>query len=100
VEREANDGHDGTWVAHPGLVTTALTAFDAVMKTPNQIDRKREDVQITAADILRFGPQERLRSFLIESQQAISSLSFLPCRVTKASVSDLPPGEPRTENVR
>ena len=46
-EREANDGHDGTWVAHPGLVPTALTAFDAVMKTPNQIDRKREDVQIT-----------------------------------------------------
>jgi malate synthase len=57
-EREATDGHDGTWVAHPGLVPTALTAFDAVMKTPNQIDRKREDVQITAADILRFGPEE------------------------------------------
>jgi malate synthase len=57
-EREANDGHDGTWVAHPGLVPTALTAFDAVMKTPNQIDRKREDVQISAADILKFGPEE------------------------------------------
>ena len=56
-EREANDGHDGTWVAHPGLVATALTAFDAVMKTPNQIGRKREDVQITAADILKFGPE-------------------------------------------
>ena len=56
-EREANDGHDGTWVAHPGLVPTALTAFDAVMKTPNQIDRKREDVQITAADLLKFGPE-------------------------------------------
>jgi malate synthase len=57
-EREAKDGHDGTWVAHPGLVPTALTAFEAVMKTPNQIDRKREDVQITAADILKFGPEE------------------------------------------
>jgi malate synthase len=56
-EREATDGHDGTWVAHPGLVATALTAFNAVMKTPNQIDRKREDVQITAADILKFGPE-------------------------------------------
>src|ERR1700756_1691208 len=56
-EREATDGHDGTWVAHPGLVPTALTAFDPVMKTPNQIDRKREDVQITAADILKFGPE-------------------------------------------
>jgi len=57
-EREATDGHDGTWVAHPGLVATALTAFDTVMKTPNQIDRKREDVQITAADLLKFGPEE------------------------------------------
>lgn len=57
-EREAKDGHDGTWVAHPGLVPTALEAFDAVMKTPNQIDRKREDVQITAADLLKFGPEK------------------------------------------
>src|SRR6202011_1617096 len=57
-EREATDGHDGTWVAHPGLVPIALAAFDAVMKTANQIDRKREDVQITAADILKFGPEE------------------------------------------
>ena len=57
-EREANDGHDGTWVAHPGLVAVALEAFDKVMKTPNQIDRKREDIRITAQDILRFGPEE------------------------------------------
>jgi malate synthase len=56
-EREATDGHDGTWVAHPGLVPIALGAFNAVMKTPNQIDRKREDVQIAAADILKFGPE-------------------------------------------
>lgn len=56
-EREANDGHDGTWVAHPGLVPIALAAFDAVMKTPNQIDRQRDDVQISAADILKFGPE-------------------------------------------
>ncbi len=57
-EREANDGHDGTWVAHPGLVSVALEAFNAVMKSPNQIDRKREDVNIEAADILKFGPAE------------------------------------------
>ena len=56
-EREANDGHDGTWVAHPGLVPIALAAFDAVMKTPNQIDRQRDDLQISAADILKFGPE-------------------------------------------
>jgi malate synthase len=57
-EREANDGHDGTWVAHPGLVSVALEAFNAVMKNPNQIDRKREDVTVEAADILKFGPAE------------------------------------------
>ena len=57
-EREANDGHDGTWVAHPGLVPVALEAFDAVMKTPNQIDRKREDVSVAGDDLLKFGPEE------------------------------------------
>src|SRR5947209_12164220 len=51
--REATDGHDGTWVAHPGLVPLALAEFDAVMKTPNQIDRKREDVHVTAVDLLQ-----------------------------------------------
>jgi malate synthase len=55
-EREATDGHDGTWVAHPGLVPIALEAFDKHMPGPNQIDRKREDVNITAADLLRFEP--------------------------------------------
>jgi malate synthase len=57
-EREASDGHDGTWVAHPGLVPVALEAFDAVMKNPNQIDRKREDVRVTAQDLLQFGPEK------------------------------------------
>ncbi len=51
--REVNDGHDGTWVAHPGLVAIAMEEFDAVMKSPNQIDRKREDVHVTAADLLK-----------------------------------------------
>jgi malate synthase len=57
-EREANDGHDGTWVAHPGLVPIALEAFNAVMLTPNQIHRKREDVKVTAADLLTFEPEQ------------------------------------------
>ncbi len=56
-EREAIDGHDGTWVAHPGLVPIAKTAFDSVMSGPNQIDRKREDIEITAEDLLKFGPE-------------------------------------------
>ena len=51
--REVNDGHDGTWVAHPGLVPIAMEEFDKVMKTPNQIFRKREDVHVTAADLLQ-----------------------------------------------
>ena len=57
-EREANDGHDGTWVAHPGLVALAKEAFDKVMKTPNQIHRQRDDVKVTAADLLDFQPQK------------------------------------------
>lgn len=50
--REATDGHDGTWVAHPGLVQIAKNTFDKIMPTPNQIHKKREDVNITAADLL------------------------------------------------
>ena len=56
-EREAGNGHDGTWVAHPGLVPIAVEAFDAVMPGPNQLDRLREDVTITAKDLLDFGPE-------------------------------------------
>ncbi len=52
-EREATDGHDGTWVAHPGLVPIALQAFDKHMPQPNQISRLREDVHVTAADLLQ-----------------------------------------------
>ncbi|MAB78253.1 MAG: malate synthase A [Planctomycetes bacterium] len=51
-EREARDGHDGTWVAHPGLIETARTAFDAEMTGPNNLDRLREDVQVNADDLL------------------------------------------------
>ncbi len=51
-EREAADGHDGTWVAHPGLVPVAMEIFDRHMPTPNQLHRKLEDVQVTAADLL------------------------------------------------
>lgn len=52
-EREAHSGHDGTWVAHPGMVELATEVFDRLMPTPNQIDSgKQMDVQITAADLL------------------------------------------------
>ncbi len=51
-EREAKDGHDGTWVAHPGLVPVAMEVFNQYMPTPNQIDKKRDDIRVTAADLL------------------------------------------------
>ncbi len=57
-EREATDGHDGTWVAHPGMVQLALDAFDRLMPSSNQIERKREDVNVAAKDLLDFGPSE------------------------------------------
>jgi malate synthase len=50
--REAGDGHDGTWVAHPGLVALARQAFDAKMPGANQIERLRDDVRVTAQDLL------------------------------------------------
>ncbi len=53
-EREAGDGHDGTWVAHPGLVPVAMEIFDRLMPTPNQLHRTLEDVEVTAADLLRI----------------------------------------------
>ncbi|GAB4151588.1 MAG: malate synthase A [Candidatus Promineifilaceae bacterium] len=51
-ERESKDGHDGTWVAHPGLVAIAKEVFDRHMPAANQIARQREDVRITAQDLL------------------------------------------------
>ena len=51
-EREAKNGHDGTWVAHPDLVVIAKTVFDKYMPTKNQIHVKREDVHVTEADLL------------------------------------------------
>jgi len=50
--REVQAGHDGTWVAHPGLVPVAKEIFDAHMKEANQIGRRREDVSVTAKDLL------------------------------------------------
>jgi malate synthase len=52
-EREATDGHDGTWVAHPGLVPVALEVFNRVMPQPNQISKKLPDFNVTAEDLLQ-----------------------------------------------
>src|ERR1039458_1717415 len=55
-EREATDGHDGTWVAHPGLVPIALEVFNRVMPQPNQISKQLPDYHTTAADLLQVPP--------------------------------------------
>jgi malate synthase len=77
-EREANDGFDGTWVAHPGLVPVAKEVFDRIMPRPNQVERKREDVCVKAADLLAFAPQapiteEGLRTNISVALQYIGS---------------------------
>ena len=56
--REATDGCDGTWVAHPGLVPLAKEIFDEYMPTPNQVGKKRDDVNVTARDLLDFRPEQ------------------------------------------
>jgi len=59
-EREAGNGHDGTWVAHPDLVPVAMEVFDRMMPTPNQLHVLREDVTVTREDLLK--PHEGTRT--------------------------------------
>jgi malate synthase len=56
-EREATDGCDGTWVAHPGLVPIAKEIFDKHMPQANQYGKQRPDVSVTAKDLLDFRPE-------------------------------------------
>jgi len=56
-EREASDGCDGTWVAHPALVPIAKEVFDRHMPGLNQYSKQRPDVNVTAADLLNFAPE-------------------------------------------
>jgi malate synthase len=56
--RDATDGYDGGWVAHPGLVDLAMTEFKKVLgDAPNQISKQRPDIQVTAKDLLNFQPE-------------------------------------------
>jgi malate synthase len=56
--RDANDGYDGGWVAHPGLVDVAMAEFVKVLgDKPNQFEKQRDDVVVTAADLLNFKPE-------------------------------------------
>ncbi|HEY3187009.1 MAG TPA: malate synthase A, partial [Solirubrobacteraceae bacterium] len=79
-EREAGDGFDGTWVAHPDLVPVATEEFDKVLgERPNQLDRRRDDVHVTAADLLDLAStpgaitEEGLRNDVNVGIQYISS---------------------------
>lgn len=56
--RDADDGYDGGWVAHPGLVGLAMAEFTRVLgDRPNQFDKQRPDVEVTAAQLLDFKPE-------------------------------------------
>jgi malate synthase len=66
-EREAGDGHDGTWVAHPDLVPVAMEVFDRLMPAPNNLGKLREDVTTTAADLLKVHEGTRTEAGLREN---------------------------------
>jgi malate synthase len=79
-EREAGDGFDGTWVAHPDVVETAMAEFDKVLgDRPNQVDRRRPDVDVGPAELLDIAAtpgsitEEGLRSNVNVGIQYISS---------------------------
>ena len=75
--REVKNGHDGTWVAHPALVTLALEIFNEHMPQPNQIDKKREDVNVTQANLLEVvtdnlhGQQSTLKCCVAVSNERV-----------------------------
>lgn len=75
--REVTDGHDGTWVAHPGMVQTAMEQFDKYMPTPNQIDKQRDDVHVTAEQLVEVPEgsitEQGLRSNISVGIQYIAS---------------------------
>jgi malate synthase len=66
-EREAANGHDGTWVAHPDLVPVAMEVFDRLMPGSNQLDRLREDAAVSREDLLRVHEGQRTEAGLREN---------------------------------
>jgi malate synthase len=66
-EREAGNGHDGTWVAHPDLVPVAMEVFDRMMPEKNQLSKKRDDVHVTQADLLEVHKGKRTEEGLREN---------------------------------
>ena len=66
-EREATNGHDGTWVAHPDLVPIAMEVFDRLMPGKNQLAKTRDDVHVTQADLLEIHKGKRTEEGLREN---------------------------------
>ncbi len=66
-EREAGNGHDGTWVAHPDLVPVAREVFDRLMPGPNQLAVTRDDIKVTREDLLRVHDGARTEAGLREN---------------------------------
>ena len=66
-EREASDGHDGTWVAHPGMVELATEVFDRLMRGPNQLKRLLPDIKVSSEDLLHVHPGPRTERGLREN---------------------------------
>ncbi len=85
-EREAKNGHDGTWVAHPGLIPIAMEIFNEHMPGPNQIDKARDDVQVTRDDLLRVpdgsitmrGLETNVAAAVRYTEEWISGLGCVP----------------------
>jgi malate synthase len=71
-EREATDGFDGTWVAHPGLVPVAKAVFDRLMPAPNQVERKRPEVCVKAPELLAFAPEGPITEAGLRANVAIA----------------------------
>src|SRR5258705_12596243 len=69
--REVTDGCDGTWVAHPGLVPIAKQVFDQHMPGPNQYERQRPDVNVTARDLLDFQPEKPITEAGIRNNNSV-----------------------------
>src|SRR3546814_21019787 len=79
-EREAGDGHDGTWVAHPGLVPIAKAAFDDRMPNANQVARQRQDVHVTAYDLLKI-PEGRITEQGLRDRKSVGEGKRVSVRV-------------------
>ncbi|CEH14765.1 malate synthase [Ceraceosorus bombacis] len=97
--REVTKGHDGTWVAHPALVSVALEVFNKHMLGPNQYHIRRDEVTTTAVDLLnpvvegaitRGGVQQNVEALLIYCQ---SWLDGLGCKAVNYSMEDAATGE-------